>query len=71
MPPAVIDNDVEAKLHEKGPATAKQLAQRLEYPLQDVIASLGRLKSAGIVRLDMGEATRRKSSELFWTVKPL
>lgn len=52
MPPSEIESRVEAKLHEKGTASAKELTEWLVLPEQrEVIVALNRLKELGVIEL--------------------
>ncbi len=64
-----VEGLVEAKLHAKGPATAKQLAEWLECEVRDVVVALGRLINAGVVNPQMRTVGRHKNAELFWMIK--
>lgn len=52
VPPSEIDSLVEAKLYDKGWVTAKQLAEWLKLPHDEVYQSLVRLKTARHADLD-------------------
>lgn len=65
--PADIPGLVEARLNNKGEATAKQMAQEIGCEVRQVIAALGSLK--GLVAGQMKPVGRQKDLELVWKIK--